>query len=56
MEILDAHSLSPKTDTSVEKRKCSQKLNVAFGFVLTNVEDGTCWCYYAYGNNTLMER
>ena len=32
------------------------KLNVAFGFVLKNVEDGTSRSYYAPENSTLIEQ
>ena len=56
MEILDAHTFSQKLDTVFEKLKCAVKLNVAFAFVLKNVEDGTCRYYYAHENNTMMER
>ena len=41
MEILNAHIFSQKLDSVFEKLKCEAKLNVAFGFVLKNVEDGT---------------
>ena len=56
MDILDAHTLSQKLDTLLEKLEYAAKLNAAFGFVLKNVEDGTCWYYYAHENNTFMER
>ena len=56
MEILDAHILSQKLDTVFEKLKCAAKWNVAFGFVLKNVEEGTCRYNYAHENNTEMER
>ena len=56
MEILDAHTLSQNLDTVLEKLKCAAKLNVAFGFVLKNVEDGSCRYYYAHENNAFMER
>ena len=36
--------------------KCAVKLNLAFGFVHKNVEDGSCRYFYAHGNNTVMER
>ena len=32
------------------------KVNLAFGIVLKNVEDGSCRFFYAHENNTLMER
>ena len=39
--------LNMKLDTVFEKFKFAAKLNVAFGLVLRNVEDGSCRCYYA---------
>ena len=56
MNLLDAHTLSQKLDTKYKKLKCAAKLNVAFSFVLENVEDGTSLYYYAHENNTLMQR
>ena len=50
------NSLSKKIDSEFEKFKCSAKFNVAFGFVLKNVENGTCGFYYAHENKTLLER
>ena len=32
------------------------KVNLAFGFVLKNIEDGMCRYFYAHENNTIMER
>ena len=55
-EILNAHTSSQKIDSVFEKLKRAAKLNVAFGFLLRNVEDGTCPYYYAHENNTLIER
>ena len=54
-EKLDARTLSQKLDTVFVKLKCAGKLNVAFGFVLKNAEDGTCPYFYAHENDTLME-
>ena len=56
MKILQAHILSKKLDKVFEKPKCAAKLNVAFGFVLKNIEDRTRPYYYANENSTLMER
>ena len=36
--------------------ECAAKVNLAFGFVLKNVEDGSCRYFYAHENNTVMER
>ena len=35
---------------------CAAKVNLAFGLVFKNVEDGLCRCYYAHKNNTATER
>ena len=35
---------------------CAAKVNLAFGFVLKNVEDGSCRSFYAHKNNTVLER
>ena len=56
MKNMDAHILSQRLDTVFEKFKCAAKLNVAFGFVLKNVEDWTCSFYNAHENNTSIER
>ena len=36
--------------------KCAAKLNLAFGFILKNVEDGGFRYFYAHENNTLLDR
>ena len=54
MEILIAHILSQELDTVVEKLKGAEKLRIAFGFVLNNVENGTGRYYYAHENNISM--
>ena len=36
--------------------KCAAKVNLAFGFVLKNIEDGRCRHFYAHENNTITER
>ena len=35
---------------------CAAKVNLALGFVLRNVEDGSCRYFYALENNLLLER
>ena len=50
MNILDGHTLTQKLVRVIDKLKCAAKLNVSFGFVLKNVEDGTCRYYYAHEN------
>ena len=51
---LEAHTLSRKLNIVYEKLKCALMLNVAFVFVLKNLEDGTCQNCYAHENSILM--
>ena len=39
-----------------QKLICAAKINLAFGFVLKKLEDGTCSFLYAHKNSTFMER
>ena len=48
--------LNDKLDYVSKKLKCAAKVNLAFGFVLKNVEDGSCRYFYAHENNTVLER
>ena len=48
--------INQKLDLVFKGLKCAAKVNLAFGFVLKNVEDGSCRYFYAHENNTLMER
>ena len=54
-KLLDAQILSKNIDRMFQNLKRLAKLNVAFGFLLKNVE-GSCRFYYAHENKTLMER
>ena len=45
-----------KLDLVFNGLKGAAKVNLAFGFVFKNVEDGSCRFFYAHENNTLMER
>ena len=36
--------------------KCAAKVNLAFRFVMKNIEDGMCRYFHAHENNTIMER
>ena len=56
MDTLNAKFLLEKLDVVFDSLKCAAKLTVAFGFVLKNVEDGSCRYYYAHDNFTLVER
>ena len=56
MSIFDNSLTNKKLDLVFNGLKCAAKVNFAFGFVLKNVEDGSCRYFYAHENNTLMER
>ena len=56
MSTMDVHRMNEKLDAVFDTLKCAAKLNMAFGFVLKNVEDGSCRYYYAHENNTLLDR
>ena len=53
---LTKNLLNDKLDYVFKELKCAAKVNLAFGFVLKNIEDGMCRYFYAHENNTLMER
>ena len=56
MSTLDNSFIKKKLDLVFNGLKCAAKVNLAFGFVLKNVEDGSRRCFYAHETNTLMER
>ena len=56
MSTFDISLIRKKLDLVFNVLKCAAKVNLAFGFLLKNVEDGSCKCFYAHENNTLMER
>ena len=56
VDILDTKYLLEKLDVALVSPKYAAKLNVAFGFVLKNVEDASCRYYYTHENITLLER
>ena len=47
--------MNEKLDLVFKGLKCAAKVNLAFGFVRKNVEDGSCRYFYAHENNTVME-
>ena len=55
MSTFDNPLINKKVDLVFNGLKCAAKLN-PFGFVLKNVDDGSCRYFYAHENNTLMER
>ena len=48
--------LNDKLDYVFKELKCAAKVNLAFGFVPTNIEDVMCRYFYAHKNNTILER
>ena len=53
---LTARVIEEKMDRVLDKLKCVAKLNLALGFILKNIEDGKFRCFFAHGNNTLLEQ
>ena len=56
MSSFDISLLNDKLDYVSKELKCAAKINIAFGFVLKNIEDGMCRYFYAHENNTIMEK
>ena len=56
MSSFDISLLNDKVDYVFKELKCAAKVNIAFGFVLKNTEDGICRYFYAHENNTIMEK
>ena len=56
MSSFDISLLNDKLEYVFKELKCAAKVNLAFGFVLKNIEDGLCRYFYAHENNTIMER
>ena len=55
ISYFDISLLNDKLDYVFKEMKCAAKVNIAFGFVLKNIEDGMCRYFYAHGNNTIMK-
>ena len=56
MSTFDNSLINQKLHLVFKGLECAAKVNLAFGFALKNVEDGSCRYFYAHENNTLMER
>ena len=56
VDTLDPKDLLEKLDVVFHSLECAAKLILIFGFVLKNVEDGSCRYYFAHKNKTLMQR
>ena len=39
-----------------QQLKCAARINLAFSFVLKNIEDASCCYLYAHENNILLEK
>ena len=56
MLSFDASLLNDELDYVFKELNCAAKVNLAFGFVLKNIEDGMYRYFYAHENNSTMER
>ena len=56
MPTFDHSLISKKLELVFKGLKCGAKVNLGFGFVLKNVEDGSSRYFYAHENNTVLER
>ena len=56
MSSFDMCFLNDKLDYVFKELKCAAKVNLAFRFVLKNIEDGLCRFFYTQKNNTVIER
>ena len=56
MSSFDMSLLNHKLDYLFKELKSAAKVNIAFGIVLKNIEDGICGYFYAHENNTVMEK
>ena len=56
ISYFDISLLNYKLEYVFKELKCAAKVNLAFKFVLKNLEVGMCRCFYAHENNTILER
>ena len=56
MEALNETMVNEKVDHFFNNLKCAAKMNLAFGFILKNFENGGLRYFYAHKNNTLLDR
>ena len=56
VETLNETIVNEKFDHFFNNVKCAAKLNMAFGFILKNIEDGGFRYFYAHENSTLLHR
>ena len=55
VETLNETIVNEKLDHFFNNLKCAAKVNLAFGFILKNIEDGGFRYFYAHENNTLLD-
>ena len=48
--------MNENLDPFFNNLKCAAKVNLAFGFILKNIEDGGFRYFYAHESNTLLDR
>ena len=56
METLNETIVNEKLDIFLNNLKCAAKVNLAFGFILKNIEDRGFRYFYARENKTLLDR
>ena len=56
VETLNETIVNDKLNLFYNNLKCAWKVNLPFGFILKNIEDGRFRYFYAHGNNTLLDR
>ena len=56
VETLNETIMNEKLDHFFNNLKCAAKLNLAFGFILKNIEDGWFRYFNAHEYNTLLDR
>ena len=56
VKTLNETIVNEKLDHLFNNLKCAAKVNLAFGFILKNIEDGGFRYFYAQKNNTLLDR
>ena len=56
VETLNTEIVNDKLDKFFNNLKCAAKVNLAFGFIFKNLEDGRYRYFYAHENKTLLDR
>ena len=56
VESLNDTMVNLKFDLFFNNWNCAAKVNLAFGFILKNIEDGGFRYFYAHENTTLLDR